>query len=104
LQTLYNQHSYVLYHVWNLDEIGIQVPRHVGVKALVKRKSNVVYNIIPKSQEWLTINCVLNATRFILLRFYIFRGKRLRDDYIKLYKLGICMAIFKKTMDDFFLV
>ncbi len=42
LQTLYNQHSYAPDHVWNSYEIGIQVPRHTGIKALVKRRSNVV--------------------------------------------------------------
>jgi len=97
LQTLYNEHSYPLDNVWNSYEIGIQVPKHVGVKALVKKSSNVVYNTIPKSQEWLTINCVLNVARFILLRFYIFRGKRLQGDYIKLCKLGICMEFKKKN-------
>jgi len=39
----------------------------------VKKGSNHVYNIIPKSQEWLIMNYVMNATRGVLLRFYIFK-------------------------------
>jgi hypothetical protein len=31
----------------------------------------------------------MNVIRFVLLGFYIFRGEKLQDDYIKFYKLGI---------------
>jgi hypothetical protein len=47
-----------------------------------------VYNIIPKSREWMTVNYVVNAKGTTLLRFYIFKG-----DYIQLYKPGTCMAM-----------
>jgi len=43
---------------------------------LAKRNSQQVYNTIPKSREWLIINCVINAIRSILLGFYIFKGKK----------------------------
>ncbi len=35
--------------------------------------------------------------------FYIFRGKRLQDDYIGVYKLIICMAMQKKAWMSSFL-
>lgn len=38
------------------------------------------------------INYVVNAT----FGFYIFRGEKLRDDYIKLYKPSIDMAMKTK--------
>jgi hypothetical protein len=63
---------------------------------MVKKRSNVVYNTIPKSWEWLTINCVVNVARGVLLGFYIFKGEKLQDDYIKFCKLGTCMAMQKK--------
>jgi hypothetical protein len=47
--------------------------RELGV--LAKRGMNIVYNIIPKSRECLTINCVMNAARDILPGFYIFKGE-----------------------------
>jgi hypothetical protein len=34
---------------------------------MAKRGSNVVYNTIPKLQEWLSIHYAVNATRFVLL-------------------------------------
>jgi len=50
-----------------------------------------------KSWEGLTINCVINVVKIVMPSFYIFGGERLRDDYIKLYKLGTCMAMQKNT-------
>ncbi len=33
----------------------------------------------------------------VLLSFYIFKGERQRDDYIKLYKPCTCIAMHKRT-------
>jgi hypothetical protein len=48
-----------------------------------------------KSWEGLIINYAINVVKNVLHGFYIFRGERLRDDYVKLYKLGTCMAMQK---------
>jgi hypothetical protein len=63
---------------------------------MARKGSNVVYNTIPKSWEWLTINCVMNVIRGVLLGFYIFKGEKLQDDDIKFCKLGTCMVMQKK--------
>jgi hypothetical protein len=65
LQTLYNQHSYALNHVWNSDEIGIQVPKDIGVKVLLKRRSNVVYNTIPKAMDKNTQPSQIYTTKLV---------------------------------------
>ncbi len=39
---------------------------------------------------------MVNVVGGVLFGFYIFKGERLKDDYIKLCKLGICMAMPKK--------
>jgi len=75
--------------------------QQVGVKVLPKWGSHTVYSTIPKSREWLTINCVINIAWSTLIGFYILRGERLRDDYIKLCKLGMC-GDAKQGMDDKF--
>ncbi len=51
--------------------------------------------VIPKSKEWLVVNCVKNVTMSILLGFYIFKGERLKDNYIKFYKSSTCIAMQK---------
>jgi hypothetical protein len=70
---------------------------------MARKGSNVVYNTIPKYREWLTINCVMNVAKGVLLRFYIFKGEELQDDDIKFSKLGTCMLMQKKTWMTTFL-
>jgi hypothetical protein len=62
-----------------------------------------VYNTIPKSKEWLIINCVVNAIGTTLPGFYIFEGENVRDDYIQLYKPRTCMAMQSKAWMTTFL-
>jgi hypothetical protein len=62
-------------------------------KGFIKKRSNVVYNTILKLQKWLIINCIINDVRFILLGLSIFKGEILRNNYIKFYRLKICMAM-----------
>ncbi len=80
-------------HIWNSNETGIQVRKQLGVKVLTKKYSHQVYNTIPKCKEWLTIN----ATWRLILRFYIFQGERIRDDYFKHCKFGTCMVVQTKA-------
>ncbi len=49
------------------------------------------------------MNYIVNATRTILLGFYIFWGKTMRDEYIKQFKLGTCMAMQAKAWMTTFL-
>jgi hypothetical protein len=62
LVSLYNLHQYPFDHIWNNDEIGVHACKQVGAWVLAKRRFNAIYSTIPKSQEWLTINYVVNAT------------------------------------------
>jgi hypothetical protein len=52
--------------------------------------------MIPKSWEWLIVNYIVNVVGGVLLVFYIFKSEKPRHDYIKLCKLGTCMAMEKK--------
>ncbi len=56
-----------------------------------------MYSVIPKSREWLIVNCVVNVIGTTLPGFYIFRGERICDDYIQLYKPRTCMAMQSKA-------
>jgi hypothetical protein len=46
---------------------------------------------------------VINATRGVLPNFYIFRGERLRDDYISLCRPNTYMEMQKETWMTIFL-
>jgi hypothetical protein len=68
----------------------------VGTRFFTKRGSNIVYSTILKSQEWLTINYVVNAIGLFCQGSTSLEEKTLQDDYIKFYKTGTCMAMQKK--------
>jgi hypothetical protein len=42
-----------------------------------------MYNTIPKSKDWFIANCAINVVGGFLLAFYLFKGERLQQDYIK---------------------
>jgi hypothetical protein len=49
------------------------------------------------------VNFVVNVIGDYLTSFYIFKGERIKDDYIKLCKAGTCMAMqTKASMTSFF--
>lgn len=96
LENLFTRHKYQLDHIWNLNDTSVKVGWQFGVKVLAKWSSWDVYNIVPKSQEWLIVNCVVNASGAAFPTFYIFKGSRMQKNYIKLCKLGTCMVMQKK--------
>jgi hypothetical protein len=77
LENLYTQHKYASGHIWNLDKTGIEVGHQSSVRFLAKRGLQDVYNTIPKSQEWLTTNFVINVVGATLPAFYIFKGSKM---------------------------
>jgi hypothetical protein len=69
------------------NEISIQVRRRSRARVLTKWGSQQVYNTIPKFKEWLTIyKYFVDPVGTTLPRFYIFKGKRIQNDYIQLCK------------------
>ncbi len=81
MQSLDNMHNFGLNHIYNFNEISIQIGRHVITKVLARWGLQQVYNTIPKAKEWFTINYVVNVTKTTMLRFYIFKGAKIRNDY-----------------------
>ncbi len=80
---MYQKNNYKPNHIWNSNEIRIQVGKQVKTKIPARRRSHIIYNIILKSYKWLIVNYVMNVKGTILPRFYIFQGERMCDDYIK---------------------
>jgi len=62
-----------------------------------------VYNTIPQSKEWLTINYVVNTIMTTLPGLYISKGKRIQNDYVQLCKTKTCMAMQSKAWINAFL-
>jgi hypothetical protein len=64
-----------------------------GAQVLARWGSYDVYNTIPKFQEWLTMNYVVNVARVTLLAFYIFTSEKMWKDHLKVCKPWTCMAM-----------
>jgi len=64
---------------------------------MAKQGSQDVYITIPNSWEWLIVNYVINVVGAALITFYIFKGSRMWEDYIKLCRPRTCMAMHKKA-------
>jgi hypothetical protein len=69
---------------------------------LANKGSQPVYNTNPKSRQWLNVNGAINIVRGFLPKFYIFEGKRMKDDYIKSCKLGHVWQCKRRHEHDFF--
>jgi hypothetical protein len=87
------QLSSKLNQIWNCDETRIQARWWSRVKVLVKKGSQQVYSTIPKSKEWRIVNCVINATSVFLPKFFIFKGERIKGDYIRNCRPRTCMVM-----------
>jgi hypothetical protein len=71
----------IIYGTQSSKQTCIQANKKSKVRVLAKKVSNYIY-IIPKSWEWLIMNYVMNGIGEVLLRFYIFKGERLKNDFI----------------------
>ena len=58
-----------------------------------KNSTRSVHTLLPNEREWLTLLTCINAVGFHIPGFYIFRGKRIRDNYIRFCEDVAAMAM-----------
>jgi hypothetical protein len=98
LYTLYELHKYGLERIWNCDESGAQAGRNGGgTLVFAKRGSRAVHSIISDEREWLSILACVNASGEYIPHFYIFKGKRMRRNYIERCEDGASLAMQAKV-------
>jgi hypothetical protein len=90
---MYEEHYYPPSHLWNCDEMGAQVGRNGGGRVFAKCGSRNVHSIIPNEREWLSVLCCINAEGEAIPNFYIFKGKRMRRNFLELANPGDTMAM-----------
>ena len=93
LQELYEKHDYPSKRIWNCGESGAQAGRNGGGRVWAKRGSRSVHSVVPNEHEWLIVLTCINAAREIVPGFYIFKGKRMRRNYIIHCEDGTAMAM-----------
>ena len=101
LQTLYNQEEYPPSHIWNVDENGANASRNGFGKVFAPRGTRSVHLFTPNDQrEWISVLTCINASGEIIPNYYIFKGLRIRRDYIALCEDGATFDMQKKGWVD----
>ena len=59
--------------------------------------SKSVHSIIPDEREWLSVLCCINAAGEYIPHFFIFKGKRMRRNYIERCEPNSTMAMQEKA-------
>jgi hypothetical protein len=93
LHHLYNTHKYPATNIWNCDESGAQTSRNGGGLVWARKGSQTVHSLMPNEREWVTILSCINASGYSIPGFYIFRGKRMMENYIEHCEDGASMAM-----------
>ena len=97
LKELYTSQCYPAHHVWNCDEIGVQGSRNRGAIVIGHRRACEVHRQIPDQWEWLSILICINIVRSTTPSFYIFKGQRIFQNYIRHCESGATMAMQSKA-------
>ena len=97
LEQLYSKENYLAERIWNSDETSAQAGRNGGGRVWAKKGSRFVHRVLPNEREWLTNLTCVNAAGDHIPGFYVFRGKRLRSNYVIHYEDGAAMAMQTKA-------
>ena len=82
LQTLYNQEEYPPSHLWNVNESWANASRNGFGKVFAPRGTRNVHLLTPNEREWISVLTCINASGETIPNYYIFKGLRIRRDYI----------------------
>ena len=93
LEQAYETQNYPPERIWNCDESGAQAGRNGGGLVWAKKGSKTVHSLMPNEREWITVLSCINAGGESIPSFYIFEGKRRRENYIANCEAGASMAM-----------
>ena len=111
LESLYQQHNYETLQVWNCDESGAQANKTEEGVVLALRGTRSVHTIVPNERQWISVLVSINSIGHTMPSYYVFKGKRQRQEFISSCENGACIrmqengymdaANFNKWMDYF---
>jgi hypothetical protein len=93
LSELYAEHEYAPDHIWNSDETGAQAGKSGGGRVFAHRGAKNMHSVIPNEREWLSVLSCINAAGEKVPNFYIFKGMRMRRNFLELADDGDTMAM-----------
>ena len=99
LKDPYDQHHYEAYQIWNCDESGAQANKNEGV-VIAKMGTRAIHTIVPNERNWISMLVVMNSVRHTMPNYYVFKGKRPREEYISLCEDGACLGMQENGFMD----
>jgi hypothetical protein len=93
LNELYTLHTYPPEQIWNCDETSTQAGRTGGGIVIVRRGARRVHTIVPDQREWLSVLVCINTAGLAIPSFYVFKGKRFRQNYLERCEPSATMSI-----------
>ena len=77
--------------------MGTQMGKNGGAHVIAWRGARNVHSLVPNKQKWMSILVCINVARASIPSFYIFCGKRFRQNYIEKCEPGATMAMQQKA-------
>ena len=92
LEQLYLEHKYEPLQIWNCDESGAQANKN-GEATVFARKGRSIHTIVPNERQWIFVLVAVNSTSQTMPYYYVFKGKREREEFISYCEDGVCMGM-----------
>ena len=88
LKDFYDHHHYGAYQIWNCDESSAQVNKNGEGVVITKRRIRAIHTIVPNERGWIYVLVAMNSAGHTMPNYYVFKGKRPREEYILLCEDG----------------
>ena len=93
IKDLYKQHQYEPWQIWNCDETGAQTNKNGEGVVIAKRGTRSIHTIVSNERQQLSILVAMNSASYTMPNYYVFKGKRPRQEYIFLCEDGACIGM-----------
>jgi hypothetical protein len=93
LTELYGEYQYAADHIWNSDETGAQASKSIDGRVFAHRGAKNVHSVIPNECECMSVLSCINVVGEKVPNFYIFKGMRMRRNFLELANNGDTMAM-----------
>jgi len=74
----------------------VQAGRNGGAHVLPRQETRSVHSVVPDKREWMLVLVCINAAGVAIPSYYIFRGKRIRQNYVEVCEPRATMVVQEK--------
>ena len=93
LKHLYEENNYQSNQIWNCDETRVQANKNGEGWIWARQGTRNIYTIVPNEREWVSVLVAVNSAGFTMPNYYLFKGRRPKQQYISLCENNACMGM-----------